>query len=108
VIRRLLRRWLFPESVEAAPMRTKRASVFDHMEGTEGYVFDPETFYFSLKKVNNGWIVTMRQYPENNPATKNINGPGPGFTDETHVVMEEEKLIEAVTSMLAAEKLRRR
>lgn len=107
MIRRMLRRWLFPESVEEAP-RAPRNTVFDHIEGTDGRIFDPDTYYFSLKKVNNGWIVTMRQYPENNPTTKNINGPGPGFTDVTHVVMEEKSLMEAVTSIMAAEKLRRR
>lgn len=109
MIRRALRRWLYPENESPIEsVRSRRDSVFDHIEGTDGRVFDPDTYYFSLKKVNNGWIVTMRQYPENNPTTKNINGLGPGFTDVTHVVMEEKSLMEAVTSIMAAEKLRRR
>lgn len=107
MVRNLLRRWLFPESVEAAP-RLKTNNVFDHIETSDAYRFDPETYYFSIKKVDNGWIVTMRQYPESNPATKNINGPGPGFTDVIHIVTEETSLMERVASILTAEKLKRR
>lgn len=108
MIRNWVRRWLGidPSSVESAPLRGDNLDGLTHVATGQGMEYDPDSYYFAIKRVDNGWVMTMRTFPEKNPLVNNAHGRGPGFSDRVRIVSAEEDLLTTIGGILIAERMK--
>lgn len=95
MIRKWIRNWLFDQA-PAEPGHSREAPY---------PINDPDIMFFSVKPVENGYIVTYRSYDQTKPRVT-ANYGEIGYTDKVLIVPESASIIEAINRLLVEEKLK--
>lgn len=73
--------------------------------GRDNYELE-DTMYFSVRRVGNGHVVTLRVYSETKRAQNtNSYGSGPPYTDEIRVVPEGSSVLDMIGSLIVSHKV---
>ena len=110
-VKNTIRKWLgFPPDNHAQEVEQKvRASNpgFSDMK-INAYLLDEEGQYFSLRKAENGRVLTVRTYSQkgkNANTSLNPFGDGPGFIDKVYLIPDGKSLAQTITRILVKEKM---
>ena len=104
-----IRKWLGLATAEQERNATVKASNpgFADMKST-AYLLDEEGQYFSLRKAENGRVLTVRTYSQKGKGantTLNPYGDGPGFIDKVYLIPDGKSLAQTITRILVKEKM---